>query len=319
MGKINKEKEVVVIGSGFVGTSFIHNCVSRNIARHYGIIDIDKEKAYGNVMDFEDAIATNEYQIDFKEYNYSNLKDVDLIVITAGFNQKVGQTRLDLLEKNVSIIADIAKQVKKSGFSGISIMATNPVDIMTQIYQEVTGFDSSKVIDSGTSLDSARLQYYIAEKCKVSLRDVSAYVVGEHGDSSVSVLSSATISGVKWNSWSEEHKKYITDTDAVSTLVRQRAGEIYKRKKLTNFGIGSSLAELAFDILNDQKRIHSVGVKLKGQYGFKGYYFGTPALIGAGGIEKILEVDLDNHETELVKKSFEVVVKSVESARKFIK
>jgi L-lactate dehydrogenase len=188
--------KVVLIGAGAVGTSFLYSAINQGIAEEYGIIDLFPAGAEGNKLDLEDAGAALPNPVKITHGGYEQVSDADVLVITAGRPQKEGETRLEMVEDNAKIMKDIADQVVASGFSGITVIASNPVDVLTTVYQEVTGFDKSKVISSSCSLDSSRLRIELAEALGVAPTSIGAFVLGEHGDSSVSTLEYGTINGI---------------------------------------------------------------------------------------------------------------------------
>ena len=314
-----KKRKVALIGAGAVGTSFLYSAMNRGLADEYGIIDINVEGSEGNRLDLEDASATNSLAWTTKVYEYKDLKDTDVLVITAGRPQKPGETRLEMVGDNAKIMSFIAKEVKASGFNGITIIASNPVDVMTQVFQTVTGFDSSKVIGSGTSLDSARLRVALASKINVSPKSIQAYVVGEHGDSSVSAYSSATVGGLPIAPFFEKAGLSDKDLEEIHVSVYKKAYEIINRKRATFYGIGSALANLTEAVLRDTKEVHAVGAKLNGEYGHKGFYIGTAATVGINGIIDILEVPLNEAEKTQFDKSATTLEQTVKLAEEAIK
>ena len=191
-----KAKKIILVGAGAVGCSFLYSAMNRGLASEYGIIDVNKANVEGQTLDFEDGSAPSDYPFNVFPAEYSDCKDADLVVITAGRPQLPGETRLNMVEGNAKIMKEIATNIKQSGFKGITVIASNPVDILTLIYQEVTGFDKKTVIGSGTSLDSARLTREISKRINIAPQSIQAYVLGEHGDSSVSAFSVATVGGL---------------------------------------------------------------------------------------------------------------------------
>ncbi len=315
MSKI-KSRKVALIGAGAVGTSFLYSAMNRGIAEEFGIIDINKEGAMGNKLDLEDAAPTNFFPYKTEVYEYKDLKDVDVLVITAGRPQKPGETRIDMVADNAKIMSIIAKSVKKSGFSGITILASNPVDVMTQVYQEVTKFDRNKVIGSGTALDSARLQQALAEKINVAPQSISAYVIGEHGDSSVSAYSSATVGCKPFMNYVEAGTVKKEELAVIHESVWKKAYEIIDRKRATFYGIGSALAALSQAVLKNTKEVLAVSAKLDGQYGEKDLYIGVPAVIGSEGILDILEIPLNKKEKAQFTKSAKMLRETVNTVIK---
>nr|ANW09709.1 lactate dehydrogenase [Mesomycoplasma ovipneumoniae] len=303
-----KPIKIVLIGAGNVGNSFLYAAMNQGLASEYGIIDINPDFAEGNAFDFEDASASLLRPFSVRRYEYSDLKDADFILITAGRPQKPGETRLELVADNIRIIRDIAFKVKENGFSGITVIASNPVDVITRAYRDASGFSDQKVIGSGTILDTARLQFEIAKRLKIAPNSVQAYVMGEHGDSSFVAYSNIKIAGECFCHFSE--LTGINGSNYEKELeypVSRRAYEIINRKRATFYGIGAALARIVSNIINDTKNILIVGANLRGQYGFDGVNIGVPAVLGANGIEKIIEITLNDKEKEKFAKSVEIV------------
>lgn len=299
-----KNAKVVLIGSGAVGTSFLYSAMNQGLSGSYGIIDVIKDARDGNVLDFEDVIWRN--QRDFKVHGveYKDLKNTKYLVITAGRPQKPGETRLQLIEGNVQIMKEIAKNVKASGFKGYTIIASNPVDVMTYTYWKTTGFPKNKVIGSGTILDTARLRYFISEKTGVSPKSVQAFILGEHGDSSVVAYSQIKIEGIPFAELESIHKINSSNYEKIlEEPVRQKAYEIINRKKATFYGIGASLASIVRAIMDDSGEVLPTSALLEGQYGIKDVYTGVPTIINKNGADKILEIKLNKKEKTKFEKS----------------
>ncbi len=298
-----KPKKVVLIGAGAVGTSFIYSAVNRGLANYYEIIDVFENAAIGNKLDIEDAIATCNQSFQIEVGSYEKCKDADLIVITAGLPQKPGQTRMDLVLANAKIMQGIALEIKKSGFNGITLIASNPVDVLTTIYQNITQFPTNKVIGSGTSLDSARLKVEISKHIGVSPKSIDAYVIGEHGDSSVSVFSCTSVNGISLNTFAKNKLIDPKLYNEIHEIVYKKAYEIIAKKRATFYGIGSALAQIANAVLNNTKEVLACGGYLDNHYMQKGIYTGVPAVIGSNGIENILELELNATEKNKFKDS----------------
>lgn len=302
-----KAKKIVLIGAGAVGTSFLFAAINRSIATEFDIIDAFPDASEGNALDFEDTIATSPNSFNVKVGRYKDCKNADLIVITAGRPSKPGETRLDLLSGNAQIMKNIATEVKKSGFNGVTLIASNPVDVLSAVYRKVTGFSKNLVISSGTSLDSARLKFEIGKRINISPKSISAYVMGEHGDSSVSIFSGITANGILLSKFEKNKEINPKEYDLIHKFVYEKAGIIISKKRITNYGIGSSLADIADIIINDRNEIRAVGAYLEGEYGNSGAYAGVPALINKKGIVKVLEIDLNSKEKQQFDKSFKVL------------
>ena len=288
-------QKVVLVGDGAVGSSYAFAMAQQGIAEEFAIVDIIKERTEGDAMDLEDATAftapKNIYSAD-----YDTCKDADLVVITAGAPQKPGETRLQLVDKNLKIIKSVVEPIVKSGFDGIFLVAANPVDILTYAVQKLSGFPKNKVIGSGTSLDSARLRVALGKNLHVDPRDVIANIMGEHGDSEFAAYSSATVGGkplldiAKDEGISEDELLKIEDD------VRNKAYEIINRKGATFYGVATALMRISKAILRDENSVLPIGAPMNGEYGLNDLYIGTPAVVNASGVAKVIEVPLNDRE-----------------------
>ena len=288
-------QKVVLVGDGAVGSSYAFAMAQQGIAEEFAIVDIIKERTEGDAMDLEDATAftapKNIYSAD-----YDTCKDADLVVITAGAPQKPGETRLQLVDKNLKIIKSVVEPIVKSGFDGIFLVAANPVDILTYAVQKLSGFPKNKVVGSGTSLDSARLRVALGKKLHVDPRDVIANIMGEHGDSEFAAYSSATVGGkplldiAKDEGISEDELLKIEDD------VRNKAYEIINRKCATFYGVATALMRISKAILRDENSVLPIGAPMNGEYGLNDLYIGTPAVVNASGVAKVIEVPLNDRE-----------------------
>ena len=310
--------KIVLIGSGAVGTSFLYSAISQGIAEEYGIIDLNPDCAKGNELDLEDALPSLNNNAKIVAGGYELVKDADLVVITAGRPQLPGETRLDMVAGNAKIMNKIAIDVKNNGFKGITLIAANPVDVMTTIYQKVTGFDKTKVISSSCSLDSARLQIALANIFEVSPTNISALVLGEHGDSSVSTLTNASISGVPLKDFYEEKGLTEEKLAELHESVWKKAYKIIEKKRATFYGIGAALANISKSILRDEKKLFATGAFLNGEYGQNGVYAGVPSIIGKEGIIKTYEFPLSEKEHAQFEKSIKILKEATEIAIKAI-
>lgn len=313
-----KERKIILIGAGAVGNSFMYSAINRGIASNFGIIDMNDKVTEGNVLDFEDSIATSKNRFNIFKATYEDCKDADIVVITAGRPQLPGETRLNMVEGNAKIMKSIAESVKKSGFNGITVIASNPVDVLTLVYQTVTGFDKSRVIGSGTSLDSARLKREIALKLNIAEQSVQAYVFGEHGDSSVSGFSVATVGGLPLSKFEEKGRISSKDYSEIHEKVWRKAYEIIDRKGATFYGIGVALADICEKIITNSLEVTMAGAFLEGQYKNKGIYTGVPVVLGINGIQEIIEFELSKIEQEQFDKSVAQLKEVVEKAKKVI-
>ncbi len=262
------------------------------------LIDVDKEKAEGEAMDLSHGMPFAPSKMDIKAGDYSECRDANIVVITAGLNQKPGQTRLELAKANAKIMKDITKQVVANGFKGIFVVASNPVDLMTYVVYKTSGFPKERIIGSGTVLDTARLRFLIGEYLDVASKNVHAYIIGEHGDSSFVPWGHCYVGCKKLLDVMKENGKDIKDLDKIYNNVQQAAYEIINKKKATYYGIGISLTRLVKAILDDENAIMPVSTYQDGEYGQKGLFIGVPAIINRKGIKKIVKLELEPKDQE---------------------
>ncbi|EUJ27884.1 L-lactate dehydrogenase [Listeria cornellensis] len=299
----NDKQKVILIGAGDVGASYAFALTAQNIAREIGIIDLNVGKKTGDALDLSHGLA---YTSPKRIYvaSYDDCADADLVVITAGAAQAPGETRLDLIGKNLKITKAIVDSVMASGFDGLFLVASNPVDVLSYAVWKYSGLPKHRVIGSGTSLDSARFQQALAELVGVDARDVQAYTLGEHGDSQFPVWSHANIGGLQIKEWMKDHPE-ITDAvlDELFHKVRDAAYEIIEHKGSTYYGIAISLARITKAIFNDENAILPLSVYLEGQYGHSDIYIGSTAVINREGIKFIIEMPLNEKEQSDMDKS----------------
>ena len=255
------KRKVILVGTGFVGMSMAYSLLSQGNASGVNelvLIDVLKDKAEGEAMDLCHGLPCSSSHMEIKAGDYSECSDADIVVITAGLSQKPGQTRLELSTANAKIMKDITEQVVASGFNGIFLVASNPVDLMTKVVQEVSKFPTRKVIGSGTALDTARLRYLVGEYLNVSNKNVHAYIMGEHGDSSFVPWEHAYVGCKKITDIMKDAKKDLADLDKIYVNVRDAAYEIIEKKKATYYGIGLGLSKIVKTILNNTNEILTI-------------------------------------------------------------
>ena len=288
-------QKVVLVGDGAVGSSYAYAMVQQGLAEELAIVDINKKRAEGDTLDLEDATV---FTAPKKIYaaDYDTCKDADLVVITAGAPQKPGETRLQLVDKNLKIMKSIIEPIVKSGFNGVFLVAANPVDILTFAVQKLSGFPKNKVISSGTSLDSSRLRIALAKLFDVDPRDVMANIMAEHGDSEFAAYSSATIGGKPLLDIAKEHNVSMDQLLKIEDDVRNKAYEIINRKGATFYGVATALMRISRAILRDENSVLPIGAPLNGEYGLKDIYIGTPAVVNASGVARVIEVPLNDRE-----------------------
>lgn len=301
------KRKVVLVGTGFVGMSMAYALECQGGINELVLIDVLKDKAEGEAMDLAHGLACAPSRIDIKAGEYDECKDAAICVITAGLSQKPGQTRLELAKTNAGIVKSITEQVVESGFKGIFVIASNPVDLMTYVVQKTSGFPKERVIGSGTVLDTARLRYLIGDKLKISPKNVHAYIMGEHGDSSFVPWSHSYVGCKSLKAILNERNEKEEVLEEIYTKVQQAAYEIINRKKATYYGIGLGLTKIVKAILNDEKEILTVSTYLDGNYGHSGLYIGVPAILGNKGVSDILDIPLNEEEQKKFDVSFEVL------------
>lgn len=291
--------KVIIIGCGNVGMSYAFSLLNQNTnVNELVLIDINKDRIIGEVMDLNHCLAFSPSKIDIRVGDYSDCRDAKLIVIAAGANQNPGETRMDLINKNSKIFKSIITEVMKNNFKGYFLVATNPLDIMTYITYKYSGMTPNKVIGSGTSLDTARLRYIVGEKVGINPKSIHTYVIGEHGDSEFVLWSSALIG-------SEKIDKYLTQDEMIKIEddVRNAAYEIIDRKGATYYGIAMCLTRITTAILNNENTIITVS-----SYDEENdIYFSTPSVINKDGATKKMKIELNNEEQEKLDNSINVI------------
>lgn len=302
----SKEK-IILVGAGDVGSSYAFTLVTQNIGRELGIIDLNVGKSEGDALDLSDGLAFTSPKKIYAA-TYADCHDADLVVLTAGAAQKPGETRLDLVNKNLAITKGIVENIMASGFNGIFLVASNPVDILTYAVLKFSGLPKNQVIGSGTSLDSARFRKSLAQIADVDARDVHAYIIGEHGDSQFPVWSHANIGGLQVYEWMKGQPD-VTEESLIELVagVRDAAYEIIQRKGSTHYGIAVALARITHAIFNDQNAILPLSVLLEGEYGVSDICIGTPAIINRQGLKSVVELPLNDLEKQKMSESVQTI------------
>ncbi|SFQ31459.1 L-lactate dehydrogenase [Salibacterium halotolerans] len=283
---------IVIIGAGAVGCSYAYALLQQGLTGEIVLIDVNKEKAEGEARDLRDAVPFAPSPVTIRSGGYEDCSEAELVVITAGLAQKPGEMRLDLLTKNADIFERIITEVMAVGFDGLIIVAANPVDILTDITQQVSGLPAERVIGSGTVLDSARLQSALSEAFQIDAQDIQAWVIGEHGDTSLPVWSMAS-AGMK----DIRSIAPAQELDTIFQRVQSAAYDIIQQKGSTHFGIGMSLARISRAVVRDENAVLPVSARLNGEYRESGIYIGVPAVVGRTGIRSVMDLPLDETET----------------------
>ncbi len=297
---MNTKRKVGLIGTGMVGMSFAYSALNQSLCDELVLIDIDKKRAQGEAMDLNHGLAFSHSSMKIYAGEYSDLKDAAVAVICAGVNQKPGESRLSLLKRNSDVFRSVVTSITQSGFKGIFLVATNPVDIMTRLTCELSGFEPQFVLGTGTTLDTARLRYLLGDYFGVDPRNVHAYIMGEHGDSEFVPWSQAMISTKPITKILEEHPKkfFPSDMELIAAEVREAAQKIISAKNATYYGIGIAITRIIRAILNDDRTVLTVSSQLQGQYGKEGVFVGTPCIVGRQGVTRLIELDLTSEELQ---------------------
>ncbi|TPR54684.1 lactate/malate family dehydrogenase [Metamycoplasma neophronis] len=294
--------KIGIIGVGAVGSAYLYASLNKHIEADYILVDAFVDYAKAQAKDLNDASCSmNGCGSTFITGDYKDLSDADIIVITASTKPKEGvlKDRLELLTDNAKLIAEIGKKVKESGFKGLTIIASNPVDIMASIYQQVTQFEACKVISSGTILETARMKKFISEKINIKAYSITGFVIGEHGARCLIPFSKIRIGLGSLKDWLANGTIDQEWLENLNEKVKNEAFEIISGKGITNFGIGENLAEITQAIIGDRQAIYSLGVQLPKEYKNYGVYFGLPVILGRNGYRHLPKVRLDEKEQEL--------------------
>ena len=303
-----KNGKVVLIGTGFVGMSMAYTMLNRGGVKELVLIDIDKDKTIGEEMDLNHGMPFAPQKMTIRAGDYPDCADAQIVVITAGATHKIGQTRLDLAEINAKIMKEITENIMKSGFDGIIIVATNPVDLMTYVVAKVSGLPKNHIIGSGTVLDSARLRFILSDYLKISSKNIHAYIMGEHGDSSFVPWNHAYVGCKNIKDVFKETNRPLEKLDEIHKEVVNAAYEIIEKKKATYYGIGMSLSKLVKSVLDNDNSILTVSTYLSnGQYGQDDIYIGVPAIINGEGVRELLTLDLTEEEQAKLDRSCNII------------
>ena len=287
---------IVLIGAGDVGIAYAYALVNQGLADHLAIIDIDHEKLVGEVMDLNHGVVWAPSPTLVTEGSYADCADATMVVLCAGTAQRPGETRLDLVGRNMEIFETIVGDVMDTGFDGIFLVATNPVDILTKATWKYSGLPPEQVIGSGTVLDSARFRFMLGEFYRVAPMSVHAVIIGEHGDTELPVFSSANVSGVPLRRDLDGDPAKRERLTQIFAETRDAAYRIIDSKGSTSYGIGMGLARITRAVLRNEQVSLPVSTLLRGEYDVDGMYIGVPAVIGRTGVRRVVELELDETE-----------------------
>ncbi len=308
-------KKVAIIGVGMVGMSFAYAALNQNICDELLLIDINKERAWGEASDLSHGLPFAPSNMKIYSGDYCDCGDTDIVVICAGVPQVGNETRRDLLQKNLEVFKSIVCPVVNSGFNGVFLVASNPVDVMTKIVLDLSGFPHERVIGSGTTLDTARLRFMLGDYFKMNPRNVHAYVMGEHGDSEFVAWSCAMLSVIPISEFISDNAVEMGELEKIADDVKQSAYKIIKAKRATYYGIGMVLARLVRALLNDENSIFTVSAYLNGEYGESGIYIGVPALVNRAGTREILQIALSEKEKQKFEFSCNIIRKMLDEIK----
>ena len=312
--EINNRK-VAIVGCGFVGSASAFALMQSGLFSEMVLIDADQRKAEGEAMDISHGEA---YARPMNIYagNYDDAKDAAIIVITAGANQKPGETRLDLVQKNVNIFKSIMPEIAKRNYKGIVLVVANPVDILTYAAFKLSGLPEERVIGSGTVLDTARFRENLGNHLGVDSRSVHAFIIGEHGDSEIAVWSTANVAGVPINKFCEArgHFAHQEAMEKIAQEVKMSAYEIIERKKATYYGIAMAVKRICECIVRDEKSVLPVSNMMHGAFGITDITLSMPAIVGRNGIELQMPITLSAKETKALQDSAELLKKTAANA-----
>lgn len=308
---INMQKAVMV-GCGFVGSASVFALMQSGLFSEIALIDANREKAEGEAMDISHGIPFAK-QMRIYAGDYDDVRDAGIVIVTAGANQQPGETRLDLVNKNVGIFKKIIPEISSRGFEGILLIVANPVDILTKVAIELSGFPENRVIGSGTVLDTARLKYRLSEHLGVDSKSIHAFIIGEHGDSEIAVFSSANVSGIPLSQFCElrghfEHKEAENE---IAEKVKNSAYDIIQRKRATYFGVAMAVKRICEVIVRNEKAILPVSTSMHGEYGIDDVVLSMPCVVGSNGIEVQVPVVLSDEEKNKLQESARILKETI--------
>lgn len=313
-----KRNKISVIGAGNVGSAVAFHLMISKIASDIVLYDIDNKKALGEALDIYQGTSLLA-PVNVYAGTLEDTKNSDIVVITAGANQKVGETRLDLVNKNIQIYQTLIKDIVKYNPNAILLVVSNPVDILTYITYKISEFPKSRVIGSGTVLDTSRFKAALARRFNLDSRNIHGYVIGEHGDSEIAVYSNLHIGGITIDEFLKlKHIEDINFKEDIASEVKNAAYEIISRKGYTNYAVAVAVTKICTAILRDERSIMTVSSFLDGQYGVSDVYLSTPTIVGREGIIEILELTLSHQEQMRFRKSADVIKNIIKESNLWI-
>jgi L-lactate dehydrogenase len=296
-GTYSHASKIAVIGAGFVGSSFAYSLMIHGTVSEIVLIDVDKKRAEGEAMDLNHGVSFVQ-PVRVWAGDYQDCQDADIVVITAGLAQKPGESRLNLVTNNVEIFKQIIPKIKKYNSTGILLVATNPVDLMTYATLKLSGFPSNRVIGSGTTLDTSRLRYLLGEHLRIDARNIHAYIIGEHGDSEVPAWSLASVAGARLKDYSAVLGQELDDEflNSMFEQVKNAAYKIIELKGRTYYAIGLGLTRIVESIIRDENAILTVSSMLRDYYGVDDICLSVPTIVNRNGVREALKLPLTDEE-----------------------
>jgi L-lactate dehydrogenase len=311
-----RRERVAIIGSGHVGATSAYALLLGGLAREIVLIDVNSVHAEGEAMDLQHAVPLADPIGVWATDDWREAAQSSIAIIAAGVGGRPGESRLDLLGRNVIVVRDCMRRLLDAGFEGVVLMTTNPVDILAQAAQEESGLPVERVIGSGTVLDTARLRAMLGEALGVDARSIHAYIIGEHGNSEIAAWSAARVAGVPLRDYCEAQRQDCPDFEEFLRRVRSAAPDIIARKGYTSFAIASCVARICEAILRDEHTVLPVSTLMRGQYGIEGVYLSLPCVVGRRGVERVIELPLDAGELSGLRASAEVLRRALSESKK---
>lgn len=305
---IPRPHKVVVVGAGQVGSTFAYSLLLNGLVGRIALVDVDRERVEGEAMDLNHGVPLSN-PVRIWAGDYADCAGADVVVVTAGTAQREGESRLDLVRRNAAIFGQIIPRITEYTQSAVLVIATNPVDVLSRVAQRLSGFPPGQVIGSGTILDTARFRFLLGEHLGVDPRNVHAYIIGEHGDSEVPVWSMADVAGMRLNDFCQRVGCELEDEERerIFRQTRDAAYEIIEKKGATYYAVAVGLVRIVESILRDQRTVLTVSSLVTGHYGINDVYLSLPAVIGQRGVEQVLQLPLDQEETQKLSESAKVL------------
>ena len=309
-------RKAAIVGCGFVGASIAFRFLQQGLFSHLVLLDANQAKAEGEAMDLSDGLPYGA-AMEITAGGYDDIADCGLVVITAGANQKPGETRLDLIEKNTAILQSVIGEITARDFEGILLIVSNPVDVLTYAAWKISGYPRERVIGSGTVLDTGRLKQLLGAELEVDSRNIHAFIIGEHGDSELAVWSEANVSGLDLEDFCRVRGQTLgaENRERLYREVRDSAYQIIQRKGATYYGIAMAVGRIAEAIVKDERAVLPVSAVLDGQYGMNGLALSLPSIVGRKGLQEILEMPLSSGERAALSTSAEQMREAIESLK----